>query len=137
MVTDGLGVLSAEVTRVSEQLRRLGHARLARPLDLALRPTPDPSLPTAPGNVTGVELEASYPSVADAAHALAQRLADLAADAERRTRLPVPRLGDHAVGDQVAVTGNDLVALARAGRLDADRLDLAVEMLRHLRLALP
>ena len=124
MVTDGLGVLSAEVTRVSERLRRLGHARLARPLDLALRPTPDPSLPTAPGNVTGVELEASYPSVADAAHALAQRLADLAADAEGRTRLPVPRLGDHAVGDG-------------GQRLDADQLDLAVEMLRHLRLALP
>ena len=137
MVGDGLVVLSAEVTRASERLRILGHARLLLPVELAGRSTPKPSRSLGPGDVAGMELGASYPSVADAAHALAQRLADLAADAEGRPRLPVPRLGDHAAGDQVAVTGNDLVALARAGRLDADRLDLAVEMLRHLRLALP
>jgi hypothetical protein len=137
VVTDGLGVLSAEVTRVSERLRTLGLARLARPLEPAGRSTPEPSRSPAPGDVPGVEPGASCPSVADAAHELAQRLADLAADAEGRARLPVPRLGDHAVGDQVAVTGHDLVSLARAGRLDQDRLDRAVELLRDLRLALP
>ncbi|HSK54238.1 MAG TPA: hypothetical protein VK908_03205 [Jiangellales bacterium] len=76
-------------------------------------------------------------SVADAARDLVQQLADLAADAEARPRRPVPRLGDYAVGDQVEVTGNDLVALARAGELDPDRQDRAVELLRDLRLALP
>ena len=137
MVSDGIGVLSAEVTRVSERLRTLGLARLARPLELAGRSTPEPSRSLAPGDVTRVELGASSPSVADAAHELAQRLADLAADAESRPRVMVPRLGDHAVGDQVAVTGHDLAALARAGRLDVDRLDRAVQLLRDLRLALP
>jgi hypothetical protein len=127
--------LSAEVSRVSDRLRTLGHARLARPLDVASRSTPRPSRLLDPGH--GAESGTSSPSVADAAHGLAQQLADLAADAEGRPRALVPRLGDHAVGDQVAVTGNDLIVLARAGGLDGDRLDLATELLRDLRLALP
>ena len=47
---------------------------------------------------------------ADRAHQVAQRLADLAADAVGRDRRPVPRLADHAVGDQVAVLGADVLA---------------------------
>jgi hypothetical protein len=137
VVGGGVEVLSAEVTRVSERLRTLGLARLALPLDLAGRSTPEPSRSPAPRDVTGVEPGPSSPSVADAGHELAQWLADLAADVEGRPRLPVPRLGDHAVGHQVAVTGNDLVTLAHAGRLDADRRDRAVQLLRDLRLALP
>jgi len=48
--------------------------------------------------------------VADAAHSLAQLLADLAAEAGDEPRRVVPRLSDLAVGDQVAVTLHDLVA---------------------------
>jgi hypothetical protein len=50
---------------------------------------------------------------ADAAHALAQRLCDDAADLELRPRRQVPRLADHAAGDQLAVCGLDLLAAAR------------------------
>ncbi|MBB5786077.1 hypothetical protein [Jiangella mangrovi] len=59
-------------------------------------------------------------------HRLAQALADAAADARGEPRRPVPRLGDHALPDQVAVTGRDLLdALAehpaegRPAELDA------------------
>jgi hypothetical protein len=48
--------------------------------------------------------------VADSAHALAQVLADLAADLEGRARREVPRLHDLASGDQVAVLAHDLLA---------------------------
>ena len=50
------------------------------------------------------------PSVADSAHALAQVLADLAADVGGLPRREVPRLTDFSVGDQVAVTLHDLVS---------------------------
>ncbi len=46
---------------------------------------------------------------ADAAHRLAQELADAAAGLVGDPLRPVPRLGDLAVGDQVAVTGADLL----------------------------
>ena len=85
------------VERLAERLRTLSDVRLAR------------SLPP-------------YASRADAARAVAQLLADLAASLEgvdhpagaapavaART---VPRLHDFAVGDQVAVTGHDLVRAA-------------------------
>lgn len=49
--------------------------------------------------------------VAVQARALAQALADRAADVERRPRRPVPDIGDLAVGDQVAVMVRDLLAL--------------------------
>ncbi|HSK27649.1 MAG TPA: hypothetical protein VK894_12140 [Jiangellales bacterium] len=105
--------LSAEVTRVADRLRALGHARLARPIDAV----------------------AGTGSVADAAHAIAQDLADLAADAEGRPRRPVPRLADHAAGDQVAVTGHDLVAVA--DRLPPQLLAVAADRLTSFRRALP
>jgi len=72
--------------RLVDRLRSLPEPRLAR------REAPD------------------RPSVAEAAHALAQLLADLAADAGGDHRREVPRLSDLAVGDQVAVTLHDLVA---------------------------
>ncbi|MDT5036961.1 MAG: hypothetical protein QOE03_2146 [Micromonosporaceae bacterium] len=51
------------------------------------------------------------PSRADVMHALVQRLADAAADAQRRPRRPVPRLdNDLALPDQLRVIAADLVA---------------------------
>lgn len=65
------------------------------------------------------------------ARALAQDLADRGAEAEGRGRYVVPDVGDAAVGDQVAVTGRDLLDLARpddapwmAERLRAFRLGI-------------
>lgn len=49
--------------------------------------------------------------VAGRARALAQALADRAADLEGRPRRPVPDVGDPAVGDQVAVMVADLLTL--------------------------
>ena len=83
--------LGRSVERLADRLRTLADTRLARPLD---------------GGATA----------ADRAHALAQALADAEQGiAERAAERPpawraVPRLGDLAVGDQVAVTGADLVA---------------------------
>jgi hypothetical protein len=87
-------IRSAEVAvdRLADRLRSLSAVRLSRPL---------------PGRS----------SRADAARDVAQTLADLAAELEADDRpvyRPVPRLTDFAVGDQVAVTGHDLVAAARA-----------------------
>ena len=75
--------------RLSDRLRSLSDVRLARPLP-------------------------PHASRADAAHALAQLLADGAARLEEGPARAVPRLHDLAVGDQVAVTGHDLVAAALA-----------------------
>ena len=83
--------LGRSVERLADRLRTLADTRLARPID---------------GGATA----------ADRAHALAQALADAEQGiAERAAEQPpawraVPRLGDLAVGDQVAVTGADLVA---------------------------
>jgi hypothetical protein len=50
-------------------------------------------------------------SRADAVHALVQRIADLAADAEGQARRPVPRLdNDLGLADQLRVVAADLVA---------------------------
>jgi hypothetical protein len=87
--------LAAEITRVSQRLRTLPLARL--------------SAPSPP-----------YPSRAEVARALAQRLAAGAQGIECRDlpRPPawreVPRLADHAAGDQVAVTGQDLLDAIQA-----------------------
>ncbi|TDE09139.1 hypothetical protein [Jiangella asiatica] len=70
-------------------------------------------------------------SVADAAHRLAQALADAAADARGDRRRPVPRLADHALADQVAVVGRELLDALAAGH-EAD-LDAVVAALRSLR----
>jgi hypothetical protein len=49
-------------------------------------------------------------SRADVVHALVQRLADRAADAEGRGRRPVPRAGDLLLPDQLRVMRDDLIA---------------------------
>jgi hypothetical protein len=46
----------------------------------------------------------------DLVHALVQRLADLAADAERQPRRPVPREHDMVLPDQLRVLADDLLA---------------------------
>lgn len=90
-----MALLGREIDRVVDRLRSLGPNRLA-----------------AGGAVV---------SVADEAHRLAQLLADAAAgfadeDRPDETRRNVPRLGDHAVADQVAVTGRDLLDALAARR---------------------
>jgi hypothetical protein len=115
--------LEREVERVAERLRTLSETRL--------------------GEAVG-----TYPSRTAAGRAAAQTLADAAAvlealpgspgDADRRS---VPDIGPFAVGDQVAVTGHDLVAACRAltewaGELDGDlggALELAQSALETLR----
>lgn len=47
---------------------------------------------------------------AEAVYDLVQRLADLAADAERLPRRPVPRLGELVLPDQLRVIATDLAA---------------------------
>jgi hypothetical protein len=69
-----------------------------------------------------------------AAQALAQQLADAAQDLEApgAPRRAVPDLGVFAVGDQVAVTGADLLAAAAAsGRDLPDEVVAAVGQLRR------
>jgi hypothetical protein len=73
-----------------------------------------------------------YPSLAAGARALAQRLADCGADVGGWPRRQVPDVGDAAVGDQVAVTGADLLALAPG----PDHLESVAQDLRAIRLAL-
>lgn len=73
-----------------------------------------------------------YASRAEGARALAQRLADRAADLGGWPRRVVPDAGDAAVGDQVAVTGDDLLALD----LSQDDLAVIAADLREVRLSL-
>lgn len=110
--------VEVELARVVDRLRSMSLARLAAPLP-------------------------PYDSRADAAHDLAQRLADAAAALAGQPCRPLPRLGDQVVGDQVAVTGHDLLAAgdaAGAGTVDAAliaaALTAAADDLRALRLAL-
>ena len=88
-LASGAHDLAGHVDRLAQRLRSLSEVRLARPLP-------------------------PHASRADAAHALAQRLADASARLEGVPAHPVPRLHDLTVGDQVAVTGHDLVAAAGA-----------------------
>lgn len=64
-------------------------------------------------------------------HRTAQVLADLAADAEGRARRDVPVLAVHGTGDQLAVLGADVLAVA-----DRPRLAQAHEAVLGLRRAL-
>jgi hypothetical protein len=67
---------------------------------------------------------------ADATYALAQRLADLEADATGHERFPVPRLdNDLALPDQVRVMVLDLVAADPGPEV----LDAAMEAVRETR----
>ena len=79
--------VQTEVTRVVDRLRSMPLARLAAPWQ-------------------------DYPSMAAGARALAQRWADRAALLGDWPVREVPDVGDAAVGDQVAVTAADLLALA-------------------------
>ena len=72
------------------------------------------------------------PSRAAGARAVAQRLADRAADVSGAPHRPVPDVGDAAVGDQVAVTGRDLLSLG----LSEDDLSAVTADLRDVRLTL-
>jgi hypothetical protein len=80
-----LADLAAQLGRLADRLRSLSDVRLAGRLP-------------------------SGESRADAAHGLAQLLADSAADLAGEPRRTVPRLADLVVADQVGVTGTDLVA---------------------------
>ncbi|MFZ8909327.1 MAG: hypothetical protein ACO3JT_00340 [Candidatus Nanopelagicales bacterium] len=96
-----------ELQRVVDRLRSMPLTRLATPCD-------------------------GYPSRAACARALAQRLADRGADLGGWSRHTVPDAGDAAVGDQVAVTAADLLALP----LDDDELRALTTDLRAVRLTL-
>jgi hypothetical protein len=73
------------------------------------------------------------PTRADAVRALVQRLADTAADLGGEPRRTVPRLGDQAVGDQLAVCGQDLLAAASADGAEDAVLVAAADLLLELR----
>ncbi|HWB35761.1 MAG TPA: hypothetical protein VHA75_07035 [Rugosimonospora sp.] len=69
----------------------------------------------------------------DRVHALAQRLADLGADAEQREHRPVPRLdSDLALPDQVRVLAADLLAADPPPGV----LAAALDAVRHARAGL-
>jgi hypothetical protein len=93
--------LEAELSRLAGRLRSLSDVRLGRPFP-------------------------PHESRASAALDLAQLLADAAQGVEERASLEpperriVPDLGVFALGDQVAVTGRDLVAATRAADPDAE-----------------
>ena len=92
--------LAADVRRVADRLRTLSAARLAGPPG-----PPEDGMPP-------------YPSRAQAARGAAQAMANAAAALESAAAgvvggfpwQPLPELADFAVGDQVAVTGHDLLA---------------------------
>jgi len=92
------GELAADVRRVADRLRTLSAARLAGP-----PAPPEDGMPP-------------YRSRAQAARGAAQAMADAAAALESGPaggwveRRPLPELADFAVGEQVAVTGHDLLA---------------------------
>ena len=90
--------LAADVRRVADRLRTLSAARLAGP-----PAPPEDGMPP-------------YRSRAQAARGAAQAMADAAAALESGRaggwveRRPLPVLAEFAVGEQVAVTGHDLLA---------------------------
>jgi hypothetical protein len=97
---------AVELDRVVDRLRTLPLTRLAAPWD-------------------------SYPSLAAGARALAQALTDRCVKLSGVHHCVVPDVGDAAVGDQVAVTGRDLLALPAGAQ---DRAWMA-ERLREFRLS--
>jgi hypothetical protein len=100
--------LAADVRRVADRLRTLSAARLAGP-----PAPPEGGMPP-------------YRSRAQAARGAAQAMADAAAALESAPaggwveRRPLPELPDLAVGDQVAVTGQDLLAALALVSPDTD-----------------
>ena len=101
--------LAADVRRVADRLRTLSAARLAGP--------PAPSEGQMP----------PYGSRAQAGRAAAQKMADAASALESAAAggggfqwQPLPELADFAVGDQVEVTGHDLLAALELVPPDTD-----------------
>lgn len=90
--------LAADVRRVADRLRTLSAARLAGPLTAPPAGWSPDTTRAAAGRVAAGRLAA-------AAEAL-----EAAAAGRQPVERPLPRLGDFAVGDQVAVTGHDLLA---------------------------
>ena len=107
-MADGAAVEDAgrELHRVVDRLRTMPLAKLAAPW-------------------------ADFPSLASGGRALAQEVADRGADVAGIHRHVVPDVGDAAVGDQVAVTGRDCIAVGSSA-------DLAwmAERLRGFRLSI-
>ena len=101
--------LAADVRRVSDRLRTLSAARLAGP-----PAPPEDGMPP-------------YRSRAQAARGAAQAMANAAAALELAAGgsggfqwRPLPELADFAAGDQVAVTGHDLLAALELVSPDTD-----------------
>ena len=69
----------------------------------------------------------------DAAHHLVTAVAAAAARAEGEPARPVPRLGDFALADQLAVVGADLVAALAAGPDPSLAADALGELVLHRR----
>lgn len=97
---------AVELGRVVDRLRTMPLARLAAPWE-------------------------SFPSRAVGARGLAQEMADRAAAIAGIERHAVPDAGDAAVGDQVAVTGRDLLVLHPG----PDNLEWMSRRLREFRLS--
>lgn len=112
--TDLQSELAREVDRVADRLRVLAPARLARRADPYGR------------------------SVAALASATAQLLADWAAalEAPAQGRRELPQLPGHSLGDQVAVTGHDLLSVL-AEHPDEGVTRSALASLQALRRVLP
>jgi hypothetical protein len=100
-------LLVVEIGRVADRLRSMSAERLSRPFP-------------------------PYASRAAAALAVAQVLADAAASLEGLPSRPVPDLGPLAVGDQIAVTGTDVVTAARLSS-DSGLVERCIEALVELR----
>ena len=98
-----------ELARVVDLLRSMPVTKLSRPID-----------------------GGDAPTRADLARDVAQWLADTTARIDGRPLRVVPNVGDPAVGDQVKVTGSDLL---RAGAPDGVLLE-AAQRLRTLRLSM-
>jgi hypothetical protein len=103
-----IGRFALDVRRLADRLRSLPQSRIQVRLD------PAPTVPS------GLEVSAAGPlNRAALALALAQHLADTALGVEHRDapapppRRLVPTLTVFAVGDQVGVTGTDLVGVLR------------------------
>jgi hypothetical protein len=101
--------LAADVRRVADRLRTMSAARLAGP-----PAPPEDGMPP-------------YRSRAQAARGAAQAMADAAAALESAAAgvsgfqwRPLPELADFAAGDQVAVTGHDLLAALELVPPDTD-----------------
>jgi hypothetical protein len=104
---DAVDQLAAEVERLVRRLRALSDARMAQP---------------APPFATRAEVGRSAARLLAAAAALAS---------EGQAARPLPRLPDHAVADQVAVTGHDLVAALRRTPVPLLAAEVVAELVRH------